>query len=450
MGIKRKISMKRLTIGCLYICLPVFLMAVLLWPMRGMAAPSWQTGATEETPSLDQLVKIGDDYAAKSQYDKAVQAYQEAIPLALALESDRTLANILRKMGRAYRQQQQYEQSLDAYQQAAELWRKLGDGDRQVRALVPVGANYALLKQYPDALQTYSEALRITRALQDNALTADILLEVGSIHEDMGEHEQAIATFEQALAAAEQAGDQLLTATILNAMGALYRRQRSYAMSTEHYQQAAQLWRTLGKAQREVLTLEIIGLNAVAQGQPAEAIKYFQQALALAPGDSDVEAKILTDIGKVQANSKQYEQARDAYLQALDLWQQLNNTANVSSVRNALWKIYVTTGQHAEALAIADTSVGISAPLSGSVVSNLVTISGLAQHPELRKWQLDLLLNGDTEQATHLDVSRRPQWGELFTFDSTKYPNGQHQLRLRVVRQDTNYDEYFTTIVIRN
>jgi hypothetical protein len=61
-----------------------------------------------------------------------------------------------------------------------------------------------------------------------------------------------------------------------------------------------------------------------------------------------------------------------------------------------------------------------------------------------------LLVNGDGNQATSLGVQNKPQWGKLFAMDTTKYPNGQHKLRLRIVRGDTNYDEFFVTIVIKN
>ena len=86
-----------------------------------------------------------------------------------------------------------------------------------------------------------------------------------------------------------------------------------------------------------------------------------------------------------------------------------------------------------------------------------MTVTGLAQHPDLRKWQVDLLINGNEGNATFMGWSdslpRWAQgrvWGDMLTFDSSQYPNGTHQLRLRVVKLDGNYDEYLRTIVIRN
>jgi uncharacterized protein YfaS (alpha-2-macroglobulin family) len=95
---------------------------------------------------------------------------------------------------------------------------------------------------------------------------------------------------------------------------------------------------------------------------------------------------------------------------------------------------------------------GITSPTAGAILRGTVSVQGVAAHPAFRKWQIDLLPNGDADQATFLAVGETPapQPSELFVFDTTPYPDGQHTLRLRVVRADTNYDEYFTAILIAN
>jgi hypothetical protein len=67
-------------------------------------------------------------------------------------------------------------------------------------------------------------------------------------------------------------------------------------------------------------------------------------------------------------------------------------------------------------------------------------------------WQLDILLNNDTNKPTFVAIKRKPQVtaGVLARIDTTKYPDGEHTLRLRVVRVGANYDEYFVKINIKN
>lgn len=96
--------------------------------------------------------------------------------------------------------------------------------------------------------------------------------------------------------------------------------------------------------------------------------------------------------------------------------------------------------------------VGINAPVSGTVASGALRVQGAAYDPAFSKWQLDLLLFGQESQATFVVLGQRPleQTSTLVNLDTTKYPNGKHVLRLRVVRQDTNYDEYFVPVEFNN
>ena len=70
--------------------------------------------------------------------------------------------------------------------------------------------------------------------------------------------------------------------------------------------------------------------------------------------------------------------------------------------------------------------------------------------PSFWKWQLDLLIGGS--DPTFLAVGERPAPTPtgLFAWNSALYPNGQHTLRLRVVRRDGNYEEYFVPVTIQN
>lgn len=86
-------------------------------------------------------------------------------------------------------------------------------------------------------------------------------------------------------------------------------------------------------------------------------------------------------------------------------------------------------------------------PIRGSV-----DVFGVAVHPEFRKWQVDLLIAGDQTRETFIALGEEqvPVKSTLTTLDTTRYPNGTHVLRLRVVHSNMNYDEYITQIVIDN
>jgi hypothetical protein len=88
---------------------------------------------------------------------------------------------------------------------------------------------------------------------------------------------------------------------------------------------------------------------------------------------------------------------------------------------------------------------GITSPKDGATVSGEVEVKGYASDPSFKKWQLDLLPGGDPNAAIFLALGE--QAGEFsHTLDTVGLPNGEHALRLRVVRADSNYDEHVNSL----
>ncbi len=95
---------------------------------------------------------------------------------------------------------------------------------------------------------------------------------------------------------------------------------------------------------------------------------------------------------------------------------------------------------------------GISAPTNQSRVYGIVAIRGVADAPDFAAWQLDILLGGD-ENAPVM-ISRRKTSASvddvLAKLDTRTVPDGQHRLRLRVIKTNGQYDEFFVTFTIDN
>ena len=116
----------------------------------------------------------------------------------------------------------------------------------------------------------------------------------------------------------------------------------------------------------------------------------------------------------------------------------------------ALFSLWVET---LPALAAEEpTTNRLAVSSENSNLQGIVEVTGVAQHPGFRKWQLDLLVNGEEKQARFVAVSDSPLAvpSLLTKLDTTRFPNGQHKLRLRVVYTGLNYDEFFTDLAIAN
>lgn len=108
-----------------------------------------------------------------------------------------------------------------------------------------------------------------------------------------------------------------------------------------------------------------------------------------------------------------------------------------------------TPGTEPASLA-AHSQGAIFEPAPNAQLTGTVAIVGQANHPTFRKWQLDLVIDGTNE--TFLAYGELPVLdpAKLFTLDTTLYPNGSHILRLRVVYEGLNYDEFTAPVRIQN
>ncbi len=102
--------------------------------------------------------------------------------------------------------------------------------------------------------------------------------------------------------------------------------------------------------------------------------------------------------------------------------------------------------------AVAQSS-GITAPATGTPVNGIVTIEGTATDPSFLRYELAFLAEANTGAGwiAFAEGSQPVTNGVLAIWDTTVgrsvgapvFPDGSYRLRLRVVRQDYNYDEFF-------
>jgi hypothetical protein len=101
----------------------------------------------------------------------------------------------------------------------------------------------------------------------------------------------------------------------------------------------------------------------------------------------------------------------------------------------------------------AQSENGITEPAAGSEVSGIVTIVGTAVHPDYLRYELAFrnVSNPAADWIVFAGGSEPVVNGPLAIWDTTVgreigapvFPDDRYQLRLRVVKTDYNYDEYF-------
>ena len=110
--------------------------------------------------------------------------------------------------------------------------------------------------------------------------------------------------------------------------------------------------------------------------------------------------------------------------------------------------------------ALAQSGNGITEPTAGDSLSGIVTISGTATHADFQRYEIAFLQVPDTGRGwiVFAEGNQPVLDGVLAVWDTTVgqnigapvFPDGIYQLRLRVIRNDFNYDEIFVTNLVVN
>ncbi|MCF2151308.1 tetratricopeptide repeat protein [Desmonostoc muscorum LEGE 12446] len=138
----------------------------------------------------------------------------------------------------------------------------------------------------------------------------------------------------------------------------------------------------------EALRLNELGLQQLNKGQFREALKTFEQALAIFQqiGDTAGEGTILNNIGVLYRNLGQYAKALEFYQQALAIRKQTSNTEGEGNTLNNIGGVYFSLGQYAKALEFYQQALAIAKQIGntageGATLNNIgVVYSNLGQY----------------------------------------------------------------------
>jgi hypothetical protein len=107
---------------------------------------------------------------------------------------------------------------------------------------------------------------------------------------------------------------------------------------------------------------------------------------------------------------------------------------------------------------VAQGSNGVSSPAPGDTVAGIVIIEGTAADPNFLRYELAFFFEGNPGAGwiVFAEGDQSVTGGTLAVWDTTVgrnvnapvFPDGVYQLRLRVVKSDYNYNEYFTGGII--
>ena len=252
-----------------------------------------------EASQINILNELGGAYESLSEFNQAIDFYDQALSIAKKLGDRKSEAVSLNNLGESYRNIGKYQQAIQLYQQALKFFRELGDRNSEAASLGNLGIAYKSLGQYQQAIQFQQQSLEIRREIGDCNGEANSLGNLGISYGSLGQYQQAIHFHQQSLEIFRKIGDRNGEASSLGNLGVSYNSLGQYQQAIQFFHQSLEITREIGDRNGEANTLGNLGIAYKSLGQYQQAIQFYQQSLEITReiGDRNGDAIALNNLG---------------------------------------------------------------------------------------------------------------------------------------------------------
>jgi CHAT domain-containing protein/Tfp pilus assembly protein PilF len=286
------------------------------------------------------------------QEQKALDLFNEILPVWRQLNILMGEASTLTNMGRVYNDLGQHDKALEVLNQALPMWRQLNNRGGEASALDNLGRCYSDMGRSQEALDNLNQALPLWRAVDEIGGEAQTLNNLGRTYTNLGQKEKALESYQGALPLWRQLGHPEGEAASLNGIGRTYDDLGQKQQGLDYYNQALPLWRQVGNRSGVALALFDIGRIHMQLGEPQPALDFYNQALDIwrATQDHRGQAAALNHIGRAYSDLGQRDKALDFDYQALAMWREVQDRRGEAFALNSIGRVLSDQGKLDQAL----------------------------------------------------------------------------------------------------
>lgn len=269
----------------------------------------------------EKLFQQGIEQYRNSQYQAALQTWQQALSAYQALNDRQGEGATLGNLGIAYRSTGAYLKALEHQQKCLAIMRELKNVQGEGQTLANLANVYESLGNYPKAIELQRQSLAIAETINNRRGMASALSNLGALHATIEKNNEASQYYQKALEIARTVGDRLVEANTLNNLGALVHTKRQFEQAVQYYQQSLAIAQASKMLSTEGIALGGLGLAYESLKDYDKALEYHQKSVAIAKeiGNKREEALSLNNLGHTLLVSGKPQQAEGYLRNALQV-----------------------------------------------------------------------------------------------------------------------------------
>ena len=298
------------------------------------------------------LLSLGDIETRIAKLEEAEGYYHEAKELYRRTRSSLGFANVLRALGNLYMRTDKLEEAECHYREAEGLYRRIKDNLGLASVLKAMGELAMRTDKLEEAECHYREAEELYRQIRFSLGLANVLLAMGDLYMRTDKLEEAEGHYHEAEELYRRIKDNLGLANVLKSMGDLKMRTDKLEEAEGHYREAEELYRSTQDNEGLSEVLKSMGDLKKCTANLREAEKYYIEAEGICRRiHYDLElANILKAIGDLKQLYELYDQAIEAYENAVILFKKTRNNKGLAYASAELYCLYMNEGNKENAV----------------------------------------------------------------------------------------------------
>ena len=324
------------------------------------------------------LGNLGGAYLYLGDYAKAIDYSEQVLAIAREIKDRHSEGTALGNLGLAYLYLGDYAKAIDYQQQSLAIAREIKDRNSEGRALGNLGIAYRNLGNYTKAIDYSEQLLAIAREIKSRQGEGKALGNLSIVYRNLGDYTKAINYSEQYLAIAREIKSRQGEGAALGNLGLAYRNLGDYAKAIDYSEQLLAIAREIKSRQGEGAALGNLGGAYLSLGDYTKAIDYSEQLLAIAREikDRQGEGGALGNLGLAYLSLRDYAKAIDYSEQLLAIAREIKDRNSEGKALGNLGLAYYSLGNYTKAIDYSEQWLAIAREIKdrqgeGAALGNL-------------------------------------------------------------------------------
>jgi CHAT domain-containing protein len=300
----------------------------------------------------EQLCILAGAALARSKSDEALGYWHQALPLFRELKDARREAETLWQSASTLMDAFRFAEAEPEIEASVAIYRRLGDRAEEAAMLARQGVNLRLMNQFDKSRDALEESLKIRRNLRDKAALAESLDRLGITWSAQDRADRAVECYREALGIVRTLhGDPMELVRELNNISVAYAALGQNDKAAASLEEALPTVRRIGNKEREAVVLSDLGGVSINLKQYARAVRVLEQALAIQEALKQPNSQTLANLGSAYQRLGQTDKAIASLNRALPVARAQKERRNEGAILNLLGRTYRSAGQYDAAVA---------------------------------------------------------------------------------------------------